>query len=404
MRLSAYILLLSGILYYLITPCYADPGSGPWKKDSYKRYTGTIDGRPVVVNLHWGAKCKDCSIEWSGGSTCYFQGQQGMHNISMSDTHNDDIILWEEASIYEKHKEEAKPRRIARWQVHINGNKMQGKRIKTVSGEYQEINLIEDYINAYAFETVRLRDTALLHNAVSEEFYAESYYASIKPAASVADEDASFINNFLLQYFRADTLGVTTWQDFPKAYTDRFIEQQQKLAPLLRVDVEDEDGTRHLFKEHAHFFIEAARTARQTFFMFPVYNSDGILVLEVADERLERNTNSPRGHSHICMDIKERRQWTAQDILDITAPQLVGEIEQLAHKLSNAKDGEPLQLPFNVQEIPVTDNIIITETGLYFCYNPGEIADVSEEEFRFFVAYSEVSTLLTDEFKKRMQL
>lgn len=400
MRVS---LLLSILISLFCQTVFAQGFAG----DNYRRYTGTIDGKQVVANIHWGNRCEGCGFEWTGGSNYYYVGDEsGWRRLAMVGGQNDLATIYEGDAAYpEKWNKsgELSDSRKYIWECSFENGKITGTR-KNKDGVTTVIDLQENYTNAYAFNTVRLYDTVKLQNNEGEAFYANLYLAAVTPAGEVTDYDATFIRDCILNYANDEGLSVEDWNNYPEESQKEFFAQMKANASSLKVDVEEEKNTRDLFREHADFFIRHQRTTRKMLFLFPVYNSNGLIVFEGSKNQSGQMVEKiETGHEHICVDVAQRKIWTVEDILT-TGAELEQIIEQNARKRFSIKDGEPLSAPFTVANIPATNNVMIADNGLYFCYTPGTIADKEDEEFRFFITYKELSALLTEPFKARMGL
>ena len=326
----------------------------------YKHYSGTIGDKKVVLDLTFGF----CGGSNYGGSTYYYPGKEGstLFNIGEPDSFDLNITLYGEEEpvknkLWENINSWTDRSKLSRWTFKIKDEKLTGTWGSADNKETRDINLTEDYTKSVPMELIRFEDklsgTSLLYS---------------KPSLTAKPADAEFVTEQQLNFLGATKEHNRNWQDFL-----RTLKESNSLGYIMFI---------------------------------PVYNDNGFLVFEKMTTPND-GKYKPK-YSYLCLDVQNKKRLTLNDIIH-SNNEITTMLETALRKKYNLDKDKRLNMYFNFEKVPVTNNIMLTEQGINFCYNFDEIVikqnnlRPSESQIKVFLSYNQLKKVLQEDFKKRLK-
>ncbi len=351
----------------------------------YRRYTGTVGSKPVVVHLH----------RWPGGwvEGSYTYASAGKP-ISLYRSYEDTAPPTNGTySLAEDDRSGPLDVRDAggapRWSLRLDGPRGTGRWIGVDGTSSYAIELREDYgPDALRLRAIAYEDSAALLPDRAKPM-AHAAYRTVAPAGGGA--------------------------------LSPFIEEEIKARLEIKASGSLEEGLRGLartyFADYRSSLDSEARAAisedldsywmayEESRAVSVLLNDRGWLVLE---SNIYTYTGGAHGYGasgFLNIDTRGKRTWGLADVVADTAA-LRPFITAAARSRIGMEEGVTLRDHYFVacEEIPPTANFYVTPTGLCFVYNPYEIASYAEGQVHLFLPYNRVQMLLTDAFKARMGL
>ncbi len=134
-----------------------------------------------------------------------------------------------------------------------------------------------------------------------------------------------------------------------------------------------------------------------------LYNDGGWLVTEDFTSDYTGGAHGNYGSAFANIDLDRQRIWNIKDVVaDTTA--LRPFLAQAAIAYFRLRPGDRMDDRLLVDAIPPTDNFFLSATGLTMVYNPYEVASYADGQVKLFLPYSRILDLLTPAFRERMGL
>ncbi len=346
----------------------------------YKRYTGTIAGQPVVVNMY----CYTVDSNTYAGGTYYYIGKSELLGISVKN----DPLLKNELHIKEwitsNHNDETPDSLVNTWAITIDGPNATGKFTNGATKKMFDINLHEDYTNASQLKMVYYSKNATLKEP-RWTAGANAEYTGIE----VEGDGNEAINNLLLHALGDDSGNVKTLQSLPKFWVEKQLEHTTALL--------DEVGKDSLEEEPMDDY-------HNDLLVTPVYNDHNFLVVECMTSEYSGGAHSNHASNFVTIDRQEKKRIQLGDVLKVDSAMISGLLDIKARAVFHIQPNEKLDDNLLVAAVPATDNFIITDKGLTFCYSPYEIASYADGDVWLFIPYSQLKPLLLPAFTQRMGL
>lgn len=342
--------------------------------DFYRRFTGTIAGKPVVMHLHRMGN-------WVGGSYSYNAVGIPISLTSWNDaTPGNDVVELQEFS-------EAGPLdetySYPRLQLTLTDIGADGIWISADSGRRLEVVLKTDYGNgSLRLNTFSLVDSARL--LPSRPLPQASFALATVMAERAADD---WINAAIRDAAGAGSF--SSWLQASRALANRYFAEYQGSVEVDTTDPSDLERAMH------NWSAESRATV--------VMNEVDWLVIKSFSASYSGGAHGNYGSSFIVLDRAGKRQWTLTDVVADTAA-LAPFLLAAAVDRWRLSPEAPITERLLVDAVPVTGNFYLTPTGLGFVYNPYEIASYADGEVHLFIPYKRTLLLLTEEFKQRMKL
>ncbi len=282
----------------------------------------------------------------------------------------------------------------AKWRLTTFGTSLTGTKYSADGTIKTDIDLKEDYTDAFPMDVMRYRSKTSVLNAGNQKCAASGRFQGVKPSGKVDSEDVVFINHSLAMAFDDSRGKITTWLEYPKSVVEDYLADFRKNKDSA---IYDERGNDNL---PSYQYIAS---------VFPLYNENGILMLGINTLNIgsRKYANS---YTYLCLDVRNKKQLHLQDILETDSAKIGALLDSEARRRFAIPPGEQLNTiasdenmheHITVAAIPLTGNIIITWPGIFFCYNPGEVAS-GYQGTHLFISYKQLYGLLKDDFKKRM--
>lgn len=344
----------------------------------YKRYSGTIAGKPVVVNLHRYGNIVQ-------GEYYYTAIGQSIQLRDWNDSVKDasHLLLTEIASHAQTEgAEDANPG----WTLQLSGNGATGEWRSGDGQQTYPIVLSEDYpAGSTMLHAFWMTDSAALLPDNPKSPIAAASYAYLLPRAQ---------NDFLY-----DALKEQIAPNAPQG--DDVAEALQTTIAEYFDSYRKENGDIKLGKEPELEAFTFSYTDDEAVYVH--YNDDNWLVTERFSSAYTGGAHGNYGSSFANIDLAGKRIWHLTDIVaDTNALRPV--LNDAAIAYFRLKQGSGMHERLLVDEVPPTANVYLGNKGLSFVYNPYEIASYADGQITLFLPYQKLLPLLTPAFKQRMRL
>lgn len=387
---------LSFLMLFLISvvACKKKAPANALKGFWCKRYTGNIAGQPVVVNIF-------CDGDNTARGTYYYANKSEILYLSLSnDSANAGHVIVEESVITDREAEsesetDDEDSEITNfWDVVFDGDSLTGKFHKDNGAPTYNISLHEDYTNGYALGYARYDDSVKV-KGTKFNYTATASCIGIMPAQNVNSADAAFITSGiqkLLSFGDSARLAIQTKNNadnYQKAYVKEYLDNFKKEAnDWLKDTVEPEPMGN--YEQYAD--------------IIPIYNDKQFLVIGNQYYDYSGGAHGNHGSIYVNMDVKNKKVLQLGDVMQLDSVAISSQLNAQARvKLKIAAD-KPITDQLFVSSVPPSDNFIIADRGITFCYNPYEIACYAAGEIKIFVPYKNLKPLLKPEFITRMGL
>ena len=355
------------------------------RKQWYKRYTGTVAGQPVVVNL----QCSRGSIK---GSYYYIDKGVVIDLLPYGHVTNDDTsaLVFNENNPIERAKENDSTGRDS-WQLSIYDSIVSGKWLSGDGKRHGDINLKEDYSNgAYPLD-VLVKGDSIMERKNAMHVSAVSLYDLIQPPLKMNTADADFLKTTILHFLGGEFADVKNINDYILQGDKKYFENFEKLLADINIDRRSHENWEYNF-DHTRL-------------LKILYNNNGMMVLQLAES--DRTGGGIMGshfkNRYANIDMEQKKVWQLKDMMEVDASKLTPLLDEEVHGVFGIPKG-PLTGRLRVDAIPLTENVYITHTGITFCYYPGVIAPEDDGEICLFLSYAKLKNWLKENFKARMQL
>lgn len=342
----------------------------------YKRFSGTVAGQAVVLNLMKTDKLI---------AGTYYYGKQGkpISLCFLQDTTVANGYVADEPT--GNLNDESQPQ----WKVIITDSAIKGQWISTDKKKIYDIDLEEAYPDgSYPLVVVETTDSVRAREDRAEP-QATVYYQLLHLPEHFTDKGlAAFVQQSILKNLGADSMHVNTFE----AYTGKGIEAYSKWYKETMKDLPDSE------------LGEAFNTYYSSQDMSVLMNDNDWLVFEIGNSEYTGGAHGMYNASYLNVDVKSRKIWKLEDILTVDSVKLQKLLEAEGRRYYNMKPTAKLEEYYLVDRIMPNGNVYITATGLMFVYNQYEIASYAQGVIPLFIPYARIKDLLKPEFTKRMGL
>lgn len=341
--------------------------------DFYKRLSGTLAGKNVVVHL----------IKYGGHIGGYFQyvsQGQPIRLASTEDSAGGDHFKLAEVPVEGKG---------GNWDITLADKKVTGKWTGD-NGTAADIALQENYPDGAC------PLNAFFYAAEGRVFYSMPYpcahasYGIIWPAQDAGKEAAAFMRSAIATDMKLESavgpfkaLKTRAWRYFGnyrldvKKVIDSNAAESERRSPAYQY----ETGFNHNV----------------------LYNDEHWLILEDVVSNYTGGAHPLYSKTYQNLDLSASKAWHLEDVVADT--NTLGPLLNLAARdYFHLQPGQPGDDRMLVKSVPVTTNFYLTPGGLTFVYNPYEIASYADGTIPLFIPYSKILPLLTPAFKKRAGL
>jgi len=353
------------------------------KKAWYKHYSGTKDGKQIVVNL----QCAGKKVQGS-----YYYPNEGVIidlAAAAQGADGNSVNLIEDNS-QQRPQDDSTAKDS--WQLSIQYGTAKGKWVSGDKKKTTDIDMKEEYpTGTYPLDVVLKGDSKEERKEVVH-VTAATFYELLQPGAEMNKADANFLSSSILHFLGGGTGHEQNISDYVLLEDKKYFDNFEKLLADMKIDREAHEDWEYNF-EH---------TRR----MKVLYNSGGMLVLQL--EASERTGGGVMGShfrsTYACIDMQQKKQWQVKDIMDVNGTVLVPLLNDQARKAFGIPNNGPLSGRLRVEDIPLTDNVYFTGNGIAFVYFPGVIAAEEEGEICLFLPFRKLMRQLRADFKTRMEI
>lgn len=337
--------------------------------DFYKRYSGTVAGKPVVVHLEFIRGRLQGSYEYAS------QGR-AIELRDYKDTSDD--ALHELMEIAPGIEGEG-----ASWSLTILGSKASGQWLDPASGSAQPIELREDYpqgstrLQAYS-ET----DSMSLFADKPEGAKAVSRYSWLQPRGG------GLLSELLIRQIFPDHIAGEEMQASIRKANQSYFESYRKDNESLGQS-----------SETAGFSLNYDQDIIQQV----LFNDQDWLVVELFTSSYTGGAHGNYASQYLNIDRSQNKSWQLTDMVpdtNVLRP-LLNEAAIIYFKIP---PGTRISDRLFVEQVPVSTNVFLSATGLTFVYNPYEITAYAEGQIKLFIPYSRLIPYLRPDFRERMRL
>jgi hypothetical protein len=365
----------------------------------YKRYAGTVGGQPVVVSLYW---CINPDSTILAGGSYYYVGKSDILPLapfSLDAADSNMLHTYEnvDSMQFGNRTEDSVGKPV--WDIRFDRNRVTGEWHSADKKEMRPISLTEDFTNAYPLDFITFFDSLTF-----DGYTASTSFVELVPSQNMNKEEADFINRSLLEFMMVDTEGVSQMKDYPAKSARKYFSDFRGEVKNLESEANDnQSGDDRSDNEEGGEGGMEDSFYRNTV-LTPLYDDKGILQIELNVSAYEGGFHEIFVNHHICLDMNRKKRIFLKDILQPDIAKITAQLNAGIRKQLKLSPTEQLSDQLLVDAVPLTDNFFISDRGITFCYSPGEIAGFAYGGVMLFVPYTDVSNMLTDDFKKRMKL
>ena len=357
------------------------------KNHWYKRYTGTVAGEQVIANLFFDGNVDTKDSIFSVGGNYYYRGKSDLLDLQQEDEATGDEIIFTEytASDETGNKKTDHPH----WKIHLGDSGIAGTWTSSDGQRSVPIKLKENYTpGSWAFDIITLADSAKIEGKKGT-YQINTEFNLPTPSASTNKEDAQFIIKAILHELGGDTLGAKTIKELITAANKcYFTDYKTRLAEKFK----DKNG-----------YEGESDNWEKTMDGTILYNDRGIVVFGFDAFDYSGGSHPNTNSKYICLDVFARKVMQLTDILKIDTPGLQAILNQAARKRYGIKSTDALAGRLLVNIMPISQNFIISETGITFHYNAAAITPYVDGDAYFYITYSQMGEMVNPEFRKRMK-
>jgi hypothetical protein len=356
-------------------------------KNTYRRYTGSIAGQPVVVNLSVQMnKTEEGEDGYMVFGSYYYAGKSQVIDLTL----NGERIRGDSVRLTESTVANAEEALGAIWDVQITEHGILGKWTSQDKKKTYDIALTEKYEDgAYPFDMLVVNDSVSVPGK-EERYTMRTEFSLLVPTSNWKKEDAQFVEQQLVKELNKDTvLGGQTVADFVKLRNRQLFDQYKStIAENLKMN---EDGVS--FNNHSYSLVSTCE-----------YNGRGMVVLTLSSQAYTGGAHGSYWTRYICMDIRDKKVWRLSDMIAVDTAALGKIFDALLRTSYDIKPGDKLSNTFFYDTIPPAENVSISDVGITFYYNPYEIGPYVMGPVTLFVNFNELRAYLKPEFKIRWGL
>ena len=349
-----------------------------FKPGSYRRFTGTIAGQPVVVNIN-------CQSDHFAGGTYYYVSKSEILDLEINeDSSSKNKIQVKESLMTAKNDEDLPDARSGNtWTITWNDGHLSGTFLNGGNGKSSAIELKEDYTDAYKLFFIDYEDSTA-YQGPSWIAHAKSDFNTVAPEKSTNKADADFIEQQIIKFKNEDSAASGELAAYPKKAVEQYLAAFRK---DLSEDTTHEDPM-------GDWYLNTS--------IFPVYNSRGLLVVGQSQDEYSGGAHGNSACYYLNIDVSGKKVWHLQDVLQVDSAAISRLLDESARHTFKIAAQYPLDNTLMVEHVPATDNFLISDVGVTFQYPPYAIASFADGQIALFLSYKKLKPFLKQEFIVRM--
>lgn len=341
----------------------------------YKRYSGTVAGQPVVLQLIKNNRLVQAS---------YYYVKQGkpISLFFMPDSAIKDKYLADEPT--GQRDAQIQPQ----WRVVIVRNVIKGQWVSADRKKTYDINLKEEYPEGSYPLVVWEKTDSIRYKPDRPEPAASVYFQFTRPGKGMQKEDADYLEKILMHELGADSLKTNNVEESVQQQINNYSKWYRETLGSL--------PDSELGESWNNYYTSAE--------MGIIMNDSGWLVMEYLGSDYTGGAHGNYGVGYLNIDMRQKKQWKMEDILTVDSAKLQKVLEDEGRRYFNIPAGAKLEESLLADRIIPNGNVYITATGITFVYNPYEIASYADGIITLFIPYAKIKELLKPEFIQRMGL
>lgn len=341
----------------------------------YKRFEGTVGGKPVVMHL------QRLGTSFSGS---YYYNDSWISLSTDSIIDKDNIVLLESNAYSYNPDEKAKnPTLSLKW----NGNGFEGtwkggKVLKTYP-----ILLEEKYpAGSYPFSYAEYTDSAAAVPGKAKSPVATIGYRYL--VATGNGETENWLNKQLKNMLQLNEKE-TDWTKNLKNASNEYFEGYKNDVKELMDDSEGLSATLNFTSDDD---------------LSILYNDKYFTIIEHLNSAYTGGAHGNYGSTMYCFDTKNKKRLKLDDVVKIDSNTLQGFLEQNFRKQYEVKSGDNLNTVLFDDYLKPSKNFYFNNNGLAFLYNPYEIASYAQGQIIVYVPFKQLKKYINPTFAQRMGL
>lgn len=348
----------------------------------YKRYTGTIAGQQVVLNLYLMQQDSN-SAPFIVSGNYFYRGKSQVIDLELTNEEAEGDVTLSESVETDIHPGADEPY----WQLGLLEDGVDGWWNSADGKTKHKIELQEDYKDAYSFIFFSGADSAF---ATSKKYrYKVGFSYNFMSQQATKGIDYAFIDQAVGLEMDGDSMDARNIYDYVQLKKKKtFRDYREMMATIINND-EEQHNDRHNWENKIAGFCR--------------YNDRGVLVYEVRDFSITQG-NILTVFKYISMDARNRKVFHLADVMTIDTPVLQQLLTDAAKKYNNPLTEAPIADKLLVEAVPPTENFALSDVGIVFYYNVEEITHLDQGKISLFVPYTAISSMLLPQFKERMNL
>ncbi|TCD00012.1 DUF3298 domain-containing protein [Pedobacter frigidisoli] len=341
----------------------------------YKRLTGNIAGKPVVVHLQ--------KVNGNYDGDYYYNGS--WLNLSTDTLIGKDSVVLFENSFYDYYfdKDAKQPQLALKWIGNaFDGNWESGDKTKKYP-----VKLSEEYPDgSYEFSIGYYQDSVKAFPGKAKSPAAQISFEYLKPKAT--DESGKWLDN-QLKRISGIRLGSEDREIAFKKIADAYFSDYQK-----EITEQQKQGPDRGFLEWMNYTNNSQQSLK--------YNDNGYVVIDFLADSYSGGAHGNYSSLMYCLDIKNKRQIILSDVVKVDTNALQTLLERNLRKQYNIKTADQISSVLFDNFLKPNKNFYFNKNGLAFMYNPYEVASYAQGQIVVFIPFTEIKPYLVPAFAQRI--
>lgn len=342
----------------------------------YKRLTGTIAGKPVVVNL------QKVNGEYDGNY--YYNGS--WLNLASDTLIGKDSVVLRENSFYDYYFDQnaKQPHLSLKW----TGNGFNGIWESGDKAKKHPVLLKEEYPEgSYEFSAGIYQDSAKAFAGKAKSPAAQISFEYLQPKKQ--DDQATWLNNQLKHIS-----GIRNGAERPAGF--KAIAQAYFKDYIAEIADQQKNGRTDGFEAWMNYTNNSQQSIS--------YNGNGYVVIDFLADSYTGGAHGNYSSTLFCLDVQDKKQMILSDVIKIDSNTLQRILEKNFRKEYNIKANDALNTVLFDNYLKPNKNFYFNNSGLAFMYNPYEVASYAQGQIVVFIPFTELKPYLLPAFAARMGL